>query len=336
MEFDDSRQLNPEPIMARLADQDSSNPDHSGAAVLAADEVPLAYAVDPFAEPRPRWWTSFAICGISLFSFLCASAVCTLVAILVVHGSVDLQTLKDEKLLTSVMGSRLGLFIMVVLPQAALVAPCIIAAYLSPVEFCRRLSLVRGRWPLWTWVAAALATPLVGMVSAIVVSMFMNESETLRELSSVFRNHGQTGFLIPLALMIGMTPAFCEELLFRGYMQTRLTRSFGPVAGVLVASTLFAAFHMDLVHVIAVLPLGLYLGVVTWLSGSLFPAMLGHFVNNSISVVLAVNAPADEPAMLAAPALALMAAILACGAAGLAAVCYASITYGPPDQRHIA
>ncbi len=39
---------------------------------------------------------------------------------------------------------------------------------------------------------------------------------------------------------------------------------------------------MDLVHVIAVFPLGLYLGWITLQSGSLFPAMIGHFVNNSI------------------------------------------------------
>ena len=72
----------------------------------------------------------------------------------------------------------------------------------------------------------------------------------------MFRSHGQNGFLFPLALMIGATPAICEELLFRGYIQTRLVRSLGPLLGVGIASFLFAAFHLDLVHVIAVFPLG--------------------------------------------------------------------------------
>ncbi len=164
----------------------------------------------------------------------------------------------------------------------------------------------------------------------------MQESESLKELSNVFRTHGENGFMIPLALMIGLTPALCEELLFRGYMQTRLIKSYGPWAGIFVASALFAMFHMDFVHVIAVFPLGVFLGWVTWRSGSLFPAMLGHFANNAISVVLAVNAPEDNPEMLSAPALAFMAAILACGAAGMAATCYAAVTYRQSDSTQIA
>ena len=336
MEFDDTEQPISDATSHSSSDEGVAPPATYSGTVLQAEIFGEPKLVDVPSSPRPRWWTTFAICGLSLFCFLVASGVCTLVAIFVVHGAIDIQALRDEQTIATVMGSRLGLFIMVVLPQIALVAPCLVAAALSPVGFRERLGLVRGQWPIWTWVAAALATPLVGMVSAMVVSMFMTESEMLKELSSVFRDHGRNGFLIPLALMVGMTPAFCEELLFRGYMQTRLTRSFGPVAGILIASILFAAFHMDLVHIVAVLPLGLYLGIVTWQSGSLFPAMLGHFVNNSISVVLAVNAPGDEPEMLAAPALAFMAAIFAFGAAGLAVVCYASVAYRQSDSTRIA
>ncbi len=304
--------------------------------ILIAEVVDESLPGSPIRLPRPRAWTSFLVVGVCGVFFLGSSVVVTFAAILIVHGTISLRMLGDEGMITSLMSSRLGLFVMVVLPQLALVFPAIVAAFLSPVETRRRLSLVRGHWPVWTWVAAAMATPLVGMISAITVGLFLDESESLQELSDVFRSHGENGFMIPLALMIGMTPAFCEELVFRGYMQTRLTKSVGPLAGILMASALFAAFHMDFVHVIAVFPLGVFLGWVTWRSGSLFPAMLGHFVNNAISVVLAVNAPEDNPQMLSAPALAFMAAILACGAAGMAATCYAALMYRPSDSAPIA
>jgi len=189
---------------------------------------------------------------------------------------------------------------------------------------------VRGHWPLWTWLSVAAATPLVGMVSGFVVGMFLEESDTLKQMTQIFREHGRNGFLIPLAIMIGATPAFCEELLFRGYVQTRLTRSFGPVAGILVASFLFAAFHMDVVHVIAVFPLGLFLGWITWQCGSLFPAMMGHFVNNVISVVAVVLAPEANPDVLALPSIAFTFSILGMGVLGMMSVLAAAALYGRP------
>ncbi len=131
--------------------------------------------------------------------------------------------------------------------------------------------------------------------------MFVEESENLKMMSEIFRGHGRTGFMIPLSLMIGLTPAICEELLFRGYVQTRLTRTAGAAMGILLSSVLFAAFHMDFVHSVAVFPLGLFLGFVAWRSGSIFPAMLGHFLNNVTSVIAVILAPQGESDVLALP-----------------------------------
>jgi hypothetical protein len=174
------------------------------------------------------------------------------------------------------------------------------------------------------------------MVSGLVVGLFMEQSDSLKQLSQVFRGHGESGFLIPLALMIGATPAICEELLFRGYVQVRMVRSWGPLIGIGIASFLFAAFHMDLVHVIAVFPLGLFLGWISWQSGSLFPAMLGHFVNNVVSVFAVVLAPEADPDVLALPAISFSVAILGLGILGMAAVSVASVAYGAPAANEVS
>lgn len=305
--------------------------DVSSSDPFALPGAPPAIATLPPMPSRPRWWTPLAICSISLAVFLAASGVMALVALFVVHGSLTPDMLSDPTSLKAVSESRLGLFIMVVLPQLALVLPAVVAAMLSSVPTRQRLGLVRGHWPVWAWVAAAAATPLVGMVAGLVVGLFLEESDTLKQMTQIFRGHGQNGFLIPLALMIGATPALCEEILFRGYIQTRLNRSFGPLVGITVASFLFAAFHLDLVHVVAVFPLGLFLGWVTWQSGSLFPAMLGHFVNNAISVVAVVIAPEAQPDVLALPTITFTLAILGAGVVGMAAVSVASVAYRRPE-----
>lgn len=282
-------------------------------------------------QTTPRWWTALAVAGVSLASFLFASFVTLLFALLLVHGQLSLAMLRDPESFSAVSKSRLGLLIVVVIPQLALVMPSVLAAFLSPVPTLRRLGLVRGNWPVWTWFAAAAATPLVGMISGVAVSMFLDESESLKEMSNIFRDHGQNGFLWPIALMIGITPAFCEELLFRGYLQTRLVRSFGPLIGVFTASAMFAIVHFDPVHIVAVFPLGLFLGWVTWRSGSLYPAMLGHFVNNFISVVAVVLVSDGEAGLLSLPSVAFSLLVFATGVVGLASVSVASLLYRSPQ-----
>ena len=131
--------------------------------------------------------------------------------------------------------------------------------------------------------------------------------------------------------MIGATPAICEELLFRGYVQTRLNRAMGPAAGILIASMLFAGFHMDFVHVIAVFPLGLFLGFVAWRSGSLLPAMMGHFVNNVVSVVAVVLAPQNETDVLALPIAMISFSVMSFGLLGILAVIGASVAFPNPS-----
>lgn len=322
-----SREPSPAPLGE---DADQINPFAAGPPVTGA---PIAATlVHPEATEGVRWWTPIAVAAVSLLSFITASGVMAIVALAVVHGGLSPELLRDPDSLRQVSESRLGLFLVVVLPQLALVAPCIIAAFLSPIPTRERLGLVKGNWPIWTWFAAAAATPLVGLVSGVVVGLFLDESETLKEMSQIFRDHGQSGFLLPLAMMIGATPAICEELLFRGYIQTRMTKAFGPLIGVGFASFLFAAFHMDFVHVIAVFPLGLFLGWLTWQSGSLFPAMMAHFVNNVISVVAVAFAPDAEPETLGLPTVALTLGILAMGCCGMIAVSIASVAYRRTDS----
>lgn len=294
-------------------------------------ELTAGPSLRPARPEPPRWWTPLAICALA-FTTLLVTSTFLLGILVMLHGDPPTNIKDFVETATAVSQTRFGLVLLVAVPQLAMVAVPILAAFLSPVPTRQRLGLVRGHWPVWTWVAAAAATPLVGMVSGVVINVFMEESESLKEMTQLFRQHGANGFLFPLALLIGATPAVCEELLFRGYIQTRLTRSFGPAIGILVASFLFAAFHFDVVHVIAVFPLGFFLGWISWQSGSLFPAMLGHFVNNVVSVFAVVLAPEAEPNTLALPAIAFTVSILAIGIVGMAAVSVASVVYGKPKS----
>jgi len=314
------------PLRARLVNQ--------------TDVVTDSFTPDSFnseLSPTPskeRWWTSLAVIGVSLLFFITASFVMTIVAAIYVHGSFSATMFSNPDSLRQVTQSPVGLLLIIVTPQIALVTPCLIAAYLSPHPMRQRLALVKGNWPVWAWVTAALATPLVGVISGIIIGLFLDESAALKEMSEIFRQQSQSGFTAQLILMVALTPALCEELLFRGYVQSRLTRVFPPVLGVLFSSIVFAAFHMDPVHVIAVVPLGLFLGWLSWQSGSLFPAILAHFVNNLVSVLATVIAPTAGTNTFSLPALEFTLGILLFGCIGIAATSFAAIAYrrSPPTS----
>ena len=284
---------------------------------------------------RLRIWPSLLTVVISFFTFVIASVILTHVAILLVLGELDNSRPLSE-LLTQTATSRIGFVVMFVLPQLALVIPCLVAALLSPLNTRRRLGLVRGHWPWWAWAGAAAAAPFVGMISTIFVGMFLEESQALKEIQQIFQVHGRSGFLMPLAIMIGGTPAICEELLFRGYLQTRLTRTMPPWIGIFIASVLFATFHMDFVHVLAVMPIGFFLGWVSWHSGSLYPAMLAHFVNNVLSVVIAAVGSDENASSIDLPTLTLSLSILTIGMLGLAAMALVTVTTYQTNRQHPA
>ena len=87
-------------------------------------------------------------------------------------------------------------------------------------------------------------------------------------------------------LFISLAPGLCEELLFRGYLQTRLLERWKPGFAILVSSALFALFHITPQAMALAFIVGLFLGVLAWRTGSIWPGVLCHaFINGSLNVL---------------------------------------------------
>lgn len=87
---------------------------------------------------------------------------------------------------------------------------------------------------------------------------------------------------IPLWLiwvLIGVMPAACEELFFRGLVMAGLRR-FGPVAAVGVTALLFGVAHASIYRLLPTVFLGAILGALAWRTGSVFVSMTAHALNN--------------------------------------------------------
>ena len=86
--------------------------------------------------------------------------------------------------------------------------------------------------------------------------------------------------------LFALTPAICEEALFRGLILRSLLRRFPAGISILIASLLFGLFH-GTERLLPTATLGVLLALVTWRSGSLWPAVILHALNNAILVLLA-------------------------------------------------
>lgn len=90
----------------------------------------------------------------------------------------------------------------------------------------------------------------------------------------------QTALLLFLGIVVGA--AVGEELLFRGFLQQTLERRWGdPTRAVLTTSLAFAALHFNPWWAIQIYTIGLFLGFLAWRTGSVFPGMAVHAVNNA-------------------------------------------------------
>jgi uncharacterized protein len=87
-------------------------------------------------------------------------------------------------------------------------------------------------------------------------------------------------------LALALTPAICEELLFRGYVQRQSERGFGVLGGILFSGIAFGLYHLRLTQLLPLAVLGIYIAYVAWRTGSLWPAIMVHFANNAFAVML--------------------------------------------------
>ncbi|MGI4751952.1 MAG: CPBP family intramembrane glutamic endopeptidase [Janthinobacterium lividum] len=93
-------------------------------------------------------------------------------------------------------------------------------------------------------------------------------------------------FIINL-LMIAILPAVSEEFIFRGCFQQIFTGWTKSIHwGVWLSAALFSAIHFQFFGFLPRMLLGIFFGYFAAWSGSIWPGVLGHFLNNGTALVI--------------------------------------------------
>jgi len=96
-----------------------------------------------------------------------------------------------------------------------------------------------------------------------------------------------------LLVLLAVTPALCEEIVFRGVLLGG-TRTLEPWRMIVLNGLVFGAFHLSFETVIRFLPtamLGALIAWAVWRTGSIWVGSLMHFLNNG-TIVLLTSLPA--------------------------------------------
>jgi uncharacterized protein len=125
------------------------------------------------------------------------------------------------------------------------------------------------------------------------------------ELTEAFTKGTSVGTLVLNLFVIAFMAALSEEVFFRGLFQKISIECFkNKHAGIWFSAVIFSAFHMQFFGFVPRMLMGAYLGYLFLWSGSLWPGILAHFINNGMAVFLvwmvnrgAISADIDKVGM---------------------------------------
>jgi membrane protease YdiL (CAAX protease family) len=91
--------------------------------------------------------------------------------------------------------------------------------------------------------------------------------------------------IVGVLLVVALLPALLEELFFRG-MLLHGTRGAGTLFCVFISGALFSLYHQNPAQTVYQFICGVGFALVAYRSGSIFPTVLSHFLNNAAIIVM--------------------------------------------------
>ncbi len=148
------------------------------------------------------------------------------------------------------------------------------------------LQLHRPHWRAWP--AAVVGAPSL-LVLAIGLGELVNTylfpvPESMLEAFGRSLTEGLATW--EFVLLLSLLPGILEEVAFRGVLLSGLRKQMRRTwMAVAVSALVFGVFHVSLFRIIPTGFLGVVLALVVLRTGSIFPAMLWHFLNNFLATV---------------------------------------------------
>ncbi|MCS6988831.1 MAG: CPBP family intramembrane metalloprotease [Chloroherpetonaceae bacterium] len=156
---------------------------------------------------------------------------------------------------------------------------------------------------LWGALGAMALNPFlsyIGDLQFVVMSDVLGLKEETAEWKKLFddaieklASADSVGEFVVVALALALTPAICEELTFRGFVQRNFARAMSPAKATILTGTIFGLYHLNPVQTLPLIAIGTYISHLRQTSGALWTCVLAHFAFNffSVSGIFILNHP---------------------------------------------
>lgn len=185
-----------------------------------------------------------------------------------------------EGVLTGILASQ---WLLMFLPAAAFIA-------LGGFDARASLSLTgpSGRQLLAALLIIAGGIPVGWAIVRLQMHFLPVPEDLLRGLEQLLTARTARQVLV-LLVVVAVTPAICEEMVFRGVLLGGMRDRLSPAAAIGLNAVVFGAFHLSYESALRFLPtawLGLLIAWVVWRTGSIWTGVAMHFANNATLVLL--------------------------------------------------
>ena len=250
-------------------------------------------------KSKPAGTQFLILISIALASFFLIGILGTVVLSKI--SGMDLETMSDSSkwdynsptLTTVIRGMQIIQFVSLFL------IPSFLCAWFFSTDSKKYLGLKKPSNMGYFLVAAGVllvALPLVSFLgelnrnvqlpSGVANWMKEQEDEAAKTIKALLSKHTIKDLILNLICIAGLA-AVGEELLFRGVAQRLLIKLCkSPWAGIIISAFLFSAMHVQFYGFLPRFVLGILLGVIYWYSGSLWTAILAHFVYDAALIIL--------------------------------------------------
>ncbi|TWR29810.1 CPBP family intramembrane metalloprotease [Mucilaginibacter pallidiroseus] len=209
----------------------------------------------------------------------------------VLRGTLNNPGIVRALYVLQIVGTTLPIFI----------APVVFACYIvkQPAEYLK--TTIKINWVLFVaaFFIMMISMPLIELSSNINQKMvlpeflkgiedWMKRSEVMaRKVTDLLLKMDTVADMIKNLVLVGLLTAIVEEFMFRGVVQTLMMKMTKNLhAAVWITAILFSAFHMEFYGFLPRMIIGAILGYFAAWSGSVWPAVWGHFLNNGTAVVV--------------------------------------------------
>jgi sodium transport system permease protein len=174
--------------------------------------------------------------------------------------------------------------VLVVVSMLGVAIPTALMTGLFTRSSAKTLLIRRSGWsPVALAILLAVALHPLSVAMSGVLQTLYPPGKNVEAFQSVFKlltDKTSLWWLTPL--LIGLLPAVCEELTFRGFILSGLRHTGHKWRAILLSSLFFAVAHPVLQQSMSAFILGTILAFVAVQTGSIWPGLLIHLIHNSI------------------------------------------------------